>query len=165
MRKELYKKICDELQKLYMVDGQYVYIDEGGPYPSGSDRVIKHIDLWNQNVEFLEQEVPWERPAVFVEFEELRWLPVERGVEYRADAIIDLHVVTDWEGSSEAGSVFMDESLQVYDLLDEIHRTLARLNGNRFNNFDLLCSRTNHNHEEIVEYIEQYRCTALKKLV
>ena len=102
---------------------------------------------------------------MFVEFEELRWLPVEHGVEYRADAIIDLHVVTDWEGSSEAGSVFMDESLQVYDLLDEIHRTLARLNGNRFNNFDLLCSRTNHNHEEIVEYIEQYRCTALKKLV
>ena len=29
---------------------------------------VKHIDLWNHNVEFIEQEDSWARPAVFVEF-------------------------------------------------------------------------------------------------
>ena len=34
---------------------------------------VKHVDLWNHNVEFIEQETPWERPAVFVEFGEVVW--------------------------------------------------------------------------------------------
>ena len=29
---------------------------------------VQHIDLWNHNVEFVEQEEGWARPAVFVEF-------------------------------------------------------------------------------------------------
>ena len=28
---------------------------------------VKHVALWNHNVEFIEQEDGWERPAVFVE--------------------------------------------------------------------------------------------------
>ena len=47
MRKELYNLLCREL---------------------GAIAEIKHIDLWNRNVEFIEQEEGWERPAVFVEF-------------------------------------------------------------------------------------------------
>lgn len=31
-------------------------------------RLVKHIDLWNQNVAFIEEESPWPRPAVFIEF-------------------------------------------------------------------------------------------------
>ena len=48
MRKELYNILCKELKEV------------GGG-------LIKHIDLWNHNVEFIEQEENWERPAVFVE--------------------------------------------------------------------------------------------------
>lgn len=47
MRKELYRLLCSELKAIDL---------------------IKHIDLWNHNVEFIEQEENWERPAVFVEF-------------------------------------------------------------------------------------------------
>ena len=47
MRKELYRMLCRELKAIDL---------------------IKHIDLWNHNVEFIEQEENWERPAVFVEF-------------------------------------------------------------------------------------------------
>ena len=42
---------------------------------------IKHIDLWNHNVEFIEQEENWERPAVFVEFCPIRWNAIVDGVE------------------------------------------------------------------------------------
>lgn len=43
MRKELYRLLCSELKAIDL---------------------IKHIDLWNHNVEFIEQEENWERPAV-----------------------------------------------------------------------------------------------------
>ena len=52
MRKELYRLLCSELKAIDL---------------------IKHIDLWNHNVEFIEQEENWERPAVFVEFCPIQW--------------------------------------------------------------------------------------------
>ena len=56
MRKEIYKMLCERL---------------------GNIPEIKYIDLWNHNVEFIEQEDNWERPAVFVSFAQstgrLRW--------------------------------------------------------------------------------------------
>ena len=163
MRKELYQLLCDELSKLYEVDGEYVRI-AGNTFPSGAKRLIHHIDLWNHKVEYIEQEAGWSRPAVFVEFGVIRWMPIERGIEYRANVTVNLHVVTDWEGSAAAGSEFVEESLRVFDLLDFIHQNLSRLSGGTFTNFDLLESATNHNHEEIIENIETYSCTATKVL-
>lgn len=60
MRKELYNMLCKELKEV------------GGG-------LIKHIDLWNHNVEFIEQEENWERPAVFVEFCPIRWNAIVDG--------------------------------------------------------------------------------------
>ena len=60
MRKELYNMLCKELKEV------------GGG-------LIKHIDLWNHNVEFIEQEENWERPAVFVEFEPIEWRQQNNG--------------------------------------------------------------------------------------
>lgn len=62
MRKELYRMLCRELKAIDL---------------------IKHIDLWNHNVEFIEQEENWERPAVFVEFCPIQWNAIVPGVEYR----------------------------------------------------------------------------------
>lgn len=62
--------------------------------------LIKHIDLWNHNVEFIEQEENWERPAVFVEFCPIRWNAIVDGVEYRAEPEVKLHIVTDWAGAA-----------------------------------------------------------------
>ena len=73
MRKELYRMLCRELKAIDL---------------------IKHIDLWNHNVEFIEQEENWERPAVFVEFCPIQWNAIVPGVEYRAEPLIKLHIVT-----------------------------------------------------------------------
>ena len=73
--------------------------------------LIKHIDLWNHNVEFIEQEENWERPAVFVEFCPIQWNAIVPGVEYRAEPLIKLHIVTDWEGSSADGSELQEDAL------------------------------------------------------
>lgn len=144
MRKELYNMIC---QRLKLVD----------------DGAIKHIDLWNNNVDFIEQEEAWERPAVFVEFMPINW-NVVKGSAYRADAEVRLHVVTDWSGSAADGSVFKEESLEVLDLSKKIHQVLSGMSGENFRRFDLKQTVTNHNHEEIVENVEVYGFVATRVL-
>lgn len=143
MRKELYNLLCEKL---------------------GEIEDIKHIDLWNHNVEFIEQEENWARPAVFVEFCPIQWNAIVPGVEYRAEPLVKLHIVTDWEGSADAGSQFKEEALKVFDLVDMIHRKLVCLDGETFMQLDLVESQTNHNHEDIVENIEVYQCVAIRRL-
>lgn len=145
MRKELYNLLCKELKEV-------------------GDGAIKHIDLWNHNVEFIEQEANWARPAVFVEFCPIRWNAIVAGVEYRAEPEVKLHIVTDWRGSSSGDSPFREEALEVFDLPELIHERLSCLEGETFKVFDLVESQTNHDHEEIVETIEVYSCVAIKRL-
>lgn len=138
MRKELYQVIREKL---------------------GSIAEIKHIDLWNQNVEYIEQEADWARPAVFVEFCPIQWRAIVNGVEYRAEPLVKLHIVTDWaEGALEGGE------LSVFDLPEAIHKALTCTDGETFLQLDLVESDTNHNHEEIVESVEVYQCEAIKRL-
>lgn len=157
MREELYRKLKARLEALCVnAAGEYYERPDGADaddelYP----RAIRHVDLWNHNVEFLEQEAPWPRPAVFVEFVPFKWHAVVPGVEYRAQPMVNLHVVTDWAEQKNIGE---------FRLLDRIHELLAGLEGETFVEFDIDSSATNHNHEDIVENIETYTCTAVRHL-
>lgn len=165
MRKELYKAICDRLGRLYKLpDGSVCELIEGMEVPEGAERLIPHIDLWNHNVEFIEQEENWARPAVFIEFCPIRWNALVNGVEYRAEPQVNLHIVTDWAGAASAGSELEEEALEVFDLPELIHEKLSCMEGETFKVFDLEQSQTNHNHEDIVESIEVYSCVAFKRL-
>ena len=145
MRKKLYLAIIERLKGLTG--------ENGTP-------TIKHFDLWNQNVEFIEEEAIWERPAVFIEFAPIQWHNLQKGIQ-TADVTFILHVITDWSGGSEDGSAYQENTLAVFDLLDTIHKQLNRLNrqyadNSGFRNTLRVSSATNHNHEEIREDIETY---------
>ncbi|WP_290379386.1 hypothetical protein [Paramuribaculum intestinale] len=157
MREELYRKLKTRLEALCInAAGEYYERpDEADMDDELYPRVIKHIDLWNHNVEFLEQEAPWPRPAVFIEFVPFKWHAVVPGVEYRAQPLINLHVVTDWAEQNDIGE---------FRLLDKIHKLLAGLEGENFMEFDIDSSATNHNHEDIVENIETYTCVGFRHL-
>lgn len=107
---------------------------------------VKHIDLWNQNVEFIDQEDVWERPAVFVEFGKIEWSAFQGGCQ-RGKGIITIHLVTDWaDGGHDAA----------FDLCHKVHTALDGLGGEDFNGMALVETNTNHNHEEILESIDSY---------
>lgn len=159
MRKELYNKIKQRLTLLCInAVGEYYE----APLDMDDDvcnRAIKHIDLWNRNVEFIEQEVAWVRPAVFIEIEPIHWAAIVPGVEYRSEARVRLHIVTDWTSAVADGS---DGSGKYFELPDKLHDVLAGIEGENFKDFTLEESHTNHNHEDIVESIEVYGFVAFK---
>ena len=160
MRKELYNKLKSRLHTLCVnAAGEY----EIAPAEMDDElrnRAIKHIDLWNRNVEFFDQETAWERPAVFIEFEPIHWITIVPGIEYRAEARVRLHIVTDWAAAVEDGT---DGAGKFFELPDKIHNALAGLEGNTFTDFTLAESLTNHNHEDIVESIEVYSFVAIRR--
>ena len=145
MRKEIYKAICQRLKR----------VDNGA---------IQHIDLWNRNVEFIEQEDGWSRPAVFIEFGPIIWQPLTGGHVFRGDAVLKLHIVTDWKGSAADGSPYQDESLAYLELSQKIQQELMDMSGESYDSIRLTESHTNHDHEEIVESVEVYKFRCNRKI-
>lgn len=142
MRKELYKALCERLKTI-------------------GNGEIKHIDLWNRNVDFIEQEENWDRPAVFIEICPITWEQTAGGRMQRGSGLVKLHIVTDWKGSTADGSMYQEDSLAVFDYSEKIQKVIDGLTGEKFHALHLAETYTNHDHEEIVESIEIYklRCT------
>lgn len=126
---------------------------------------VAHIDLWNQNVEFIEEDEAWDRPAVFIEFGEIIWDPYKgptNGLTGKGEVF--LHIVTDWKGSAAQGSPYQAETLSDYELPNRIFEKLRGLRGQTFRNLILSRTLTNHNHQELLENIEVYRVTYERQL-
>lgn len=114
---------------------------------------VKHIDLWNHNVEFLEQEDAWARPAVFVEFGAIGWEPFAGGKHLRGKGVVRIHLVTDWnEGEHD----------QAFAIGQKISEALEGLEGELFNGMVLIETATNHNHEDLLESIDSYAVRYLR---
>ena len=89
MREEFFRKLKARLGMLCVnAAGEYYMLPEDADAIDGGlhEHAVKTVDLWNHNVEFIEQEVPWQCPAVFVEYGDLEWREWIPGEEYRAPA-------------------------------------------------------------------------------
>ena len=154
MDKEIYLSVMEALLSLQDEDGE---------------ALVKYVDLWNRNVEFIDQEAVWERPAVFVEFLPLVWehsrAPQGKTWSMRSQGAMRLHIVTDWHGSasSDEAAKVVRESLGRVDLGEAIERALTGLYGERFNRMHLVESAYSHDHEEIVEDVQSYRYVTWKE--
>ena len=78
MRRFLYLSLIERLKQLTDRDGK---------------PVIRTFDLWNEQISFLEQEEPFDAPAVFIEFRPVKWTG---GGTQTADVTLRLHIVTPW---------------------------------------------------------------------
>ena len=145
MRANLYRDLCERLSLL-----------DGG--------VIKHLDLWNRNVEFIEQEEGWYRPAVFIEFGKISWSVVVGGCHQRGEGSFKLHLVTDWKGSTAFGSEHMDCALSDLGFSAKIQAAIEGLSGDGYDGVRLIETYTNHDHEELVESIDVYSFKCLRRI-
>ena len=146
MRKELYLAAAHEL--LSMTD-------------ENDEQLVKYVNMWNQNVDFIDEEEPWERPAVFLEILPIAWERTKTAGLLHANVQLKLHIVTDYKGDYGATDVdnIPTDSLEQFDLPEKIAKRMIGLRGEGFCNMCLVESTTNHNHEEIVEVVDTYKFT------
>jgi len=160
MRKQIYNTLIAQLKRaVYDANGRFRILTEAElesaqqAEESGGEKVnyvFKHFDLWNHNVEFIEQEIAWDTPAIFFDFQDLKY-DTGQGIR-RANFVVHLHVVSSvefrYDGQDEANSRF--------DLLDLPYKLLHFYNGNGLSGVAQLGSQTNNDHEELVESIESF---------
>lgn len=135
-----------------------------------SSGIVKHVDLWNENVQYIEEEQPWECPAVFVEFLPIQWQSLPHGVQ-EATINFRLHIITrvveptsaeniilPAEGEPAADNQYLNGGLEYLDLLEQINALIHCQNSPALgiNTITRIQSVTNHNHEEMLESIEDY---------
>ena len=149
MRADIYKALVEKLKE---------YADAEG------NRVFKHFDLWNEQVEFIEDETPFDTPAVFIEFQTINWGDTMQKVQ-RGTLPLRLHIVTEWKGSTNDGSIYQEQALKRLDLVDGLSSHLFNWrhgqNGVNIQHMQRSASYTNHNHGELVEDIEDFTCVVL----
>ena len=91
---------------------------------------VRTYDLWNEQVDFIEEEEPFDMPAVFLEFMPYKWTTLSGAVQ-QAAVTVRLHVVTPWKGSSRKGSRYQQQSLERFSLLEEISACLHDFKGDK----------------------------------
>ena len=150
MRKELYQALKDRLSRLIVADGCQIalaseerikQLEEAGTPP---EKAVKHVGLWNRQVEFIEQEAPFPMPAVFVEFGRISWRHQAGGLQ-DADLTVGLHVLTSALPEGYDGAEFH------LDLLDKINACLHKFEGEYWGSFKRSASIPCHDHEEILD--------------
>lgn len=156
MRKILYQALKKRLSRLLIADsGDIMFVSEeyikqtieAGETP---DFAIKHIGLWNRQVEFIEQEAHFPMPAVFIEFGKLAWRHQQGGLQ-DADLTVGLHVLTISMPEDYDGEEFH------LDLLDKINRCLHGFTGEYWGAFKRSASIPCHDHEEILDDTEVFQ--------
>jgi len=143
MRKQLYLDIQSKLMAI----------------TTGTDENVvpafKHFDLWNQNVDFLEQDSPFERPAVFVEFMPLAW-ETNGKKQQQSVLTIKLHMVTDWFANTAQYNPGQDIALDYLDMPDQIVKALTCVYVNGTNSLTRSRSTINHNHSKYLDSVEEF---------
>jgi hypothetical protein len=122
------------------------------------ESLIRHCDLWNENVTFIEEET-FPMPAVFIEFEPIVYKAVKTDAQM-APVTMKLHIVTNAAAQMTAdGNPMQEQSLEFFDIIDKITAALDGLQGSNFDHLHRIASYTNCDHGEVMESIETYACT------
>ena len=138
MRRLLFERICSKLQT---------------DLPE-----IKYYDLWNENMDGLEQGIIFDTPAVFIEFDPISFTSQARGIP-RHPITITLHVVTRYTPQRPTRSGYAPEAFQHLELLERIELALIGLSGEGFSALQLSSAEMDHNHEELQNHIERFTCS------
>jgi hypothetical protein len=144
MIKEIYTSIQTALENIKNAEGNPLF---------------KHFDLWNQNVQFIEQDSPFETPACFVEFQPIGWETIGNRVQ-ETTLSIRLHVVTPWYGQSSKISPVQSEMLDYLNIPDFVLNALQGMIIEKVGVLTRTASEINHNHERYVDSVEIYQLRA-----
>jgi hypothetical protein len=142
MRKGLYLAIKNRLKLIKNDDGEQLF---------------QHFDLWNRQVEFVEQETPFACPAVFVEFSPIAWITLGFHAQ-EAQLTVRLHIVTEWYAGTADYSPTEAQALKFLDIADRVVAALQGFTSEYTNSWMRSLSITNHDHERYVDNVEEYVC-------
>lgn len=125
---------------------------------------VNHINKWNDQLLNLEDETPFDRPAIFIEIEPIQWENTTKKTKKGAVSII-LHIVTDCYNTFEDDV----ETLEALDLMD---KTTGVMEANKISYCTPFINTTtmpDNNHGNLIEnkviFTTEYtKCVSVGKI-
>lgn len=152
MRKQLFQSVCDRLKLIQKnAEGDYIV----APAIDENLAIFRHFDLWNQQLEYLDEEQAFNTPAVFIEFLPINWRQQSLGAR-DASVSLNLHVVTRRNMPTRTISQYGADALDFFALLDALNLCLHGHRGEQFGGFTSVVSTTDNNYDELMHSTEQY---------
>lgn len=145
MRRQLYIEIKNALKSVLKPDNTPVF---------------GHFDLWNQNVEFIEQETPFPFPAIFIEFMPITWNKMGYNKQ-DANITVRIHIVSRWHSNTADYNPQSYDALEYLELADIVNNKLTNFATTMGNRFMRTKSEINHNHETILDSVEEFVCNVI----
>lgn len=93
--------------------------------------IIKHIDLWHEQVNYLTEELPFDCPAVFVEFNVIEANDTGAMVQHLTTQI-DLHLFYETFSDTYMGAIMQDNALDYLDVLTKLNAIFHGKPGTSF---------------------------------
>ncbi|MDD3688231.1 MAG: hypothetical protein PHE56_15900 [Bacteroidales bacterium] len=153
MRNILRKAIFAQLKKIATGETGYIIIED----PEELDPAIKHFDLWNNQLETIEEECPFNLPAVFIEFAPIMWRHNLQGVR-EAEITVNLHILMREIAPTKDGNQYEDQAFAFLELPDAVNKALHGLTGTGFDALTSKQSITDHYFSEIMHLQESFSC-------
>jgi hypothetical protein len=127
-----------------------------------NEPLFQFFDLWNRQVEFMEQESGLLFPACFIEFLPISWKNQSQKVQ-DADLSIRLHIVTEWFADTfdKTPENIRQKSLEMLDLENRVFKALQHFTPTNCNGFMRTQTVINHDHEGCVDTRQEYICNML----
>lgn len=148
MRKQLFKEIQAELFSILIQEDV---------------SLIKHIDLWNNQVQDAQESEIFDTPAIFIEFNKIDWHSIGNKAQ-QGDASITLHIVTTKNSSSSSDSPFQDQELDLLDLPDKIFINLQNFKPTNCSYLTRADTLFDNSHRELQDTKETYQFSMLNTL-
>ena len=120
---------------------------------------LKHIGLWNENMEDLPSGILFDTPAVFVEFAPITYTSAGQGTP-RVPMEIGLHLVHKYTPEEPHESLELtderrcleDDPLAYLDLIEQVESAPIGLAGDGFSGLQLISSDLDHQHGELMHH-------------
>lgn len=158
MRKNLYLALTERLRQIVDKDGVPTF-EPNTEARKNLRPVFQHFDLWNEDIPQLTKLRPFATPAVFVEFDTVRWSYCGQKVR-EAEIPLRLHIVTATAATAEAGGRYQAKALERFDIIDAVTQALLSFSFDdgvrQAGTLRYLESATDHNHEQVCDDIESW---------
>jgi hypothetical protein len=119
-------------------------------------QVIKHFDLFNDQLNHLQEEEVFAFPACFIEFVPIKWEQLG-GKRQQAVVSIRFHFCHNIKIKSSDKSGTETIALQHLETIDQAHKYLQGFSGDYFNSLVRTDSEQDHNHDHIWAHVETYK--------